>query len=119
MCSISQLRRFRSISTRNTTSPHSDLLKIVTRSIEHADSLRDMVAALNADPILPQALEYGKPVQQPQLSRDLQQWALGMLHQILQTLVEQAKRLKVFKGLNHMELIRNLAGRDLTFVLGN
>ena len=87
-------------------------------SIEHADSLQDMINALNADPILRQAFGYVKPVQQSQLSRDLRQWDLRMVQQIFQALLELARARQVFKGLNHAELIQNLAILDLTFVLG-
>ena len=95
----------------------SELLTILSMPLEHAESLRDMLAGLNADPLLRQAFEYVKPVQQSQLSRDLQTWDLGLVQQILQGLVAEAKRRKVFKGLNHLALIRELAGQDLSCVL--
>jgi len=96
----------------------SEILTIVNMGIENADSLRDMIAAINADSLLRQAFGYVQPVQQSQLSRDLRQWDLRMFQQILQTLLAMAKTLKVFKGLNHTDLIRDLVGLDLTFVLG-
>ncbi|MFQ6127004.1 MAG: IS4 family transposase [Candidatus Heimdallarchaeota archaeon] len=96
----------------------SEILTLVNMSIENADSLKDMIDALNADSLLRQAFGYVKPIQQSQLSRDLRQWDLGMFQQILQTLLELAKARQVFNGLTHAELIQNLAGLDLTFLLG-
>lgn len=85
--------------------------------LEHSDSLRDMIACLNADPLLRGAFAYLKPIQQSQLSRDIRNWDLGMFQQILQGLVVQAKTHQVFKGLKHPNLIRDLAGQNLFFVL--
>ena len=96
----------------------SEILTLVNMSIENAESLKDMIDALNADSLLRQTFGYVKPVQQSQLSRDLRQWDLRMFQQILQALLELAKARQVFKGLKHAELIRDLAGLDLTFVLG-
>ena len=96
----------------------SEILTIVNLPIENAESLRDMVATLNADPVLRRAFEYVQPVQQSQLSRDLQTWDLRMFHQILQSLVTRAKQVQVFKGLPHRELIQTLAGLALTGLLG-
>jgi len=95
----------------------SELLTILSMPLENAESLRDMIAGLNDDPHLRKAFEYVKPIQQSQLSRDLNQWDLGMLQQILQGLVAKAKTHQVFKGLKHLDLIRDLAGQDLSFVL--
>ena len=96
----------------------SEILTVVNMSIENAESLKDMIDAINADSLLRQAFGYVKPVYQSQLSRDLRQWDLEMFQQILQALLELAKARQVFKGLKHAELIRELAGLDLTFVLG-
>lgn len=85
--------------------------------LEQAESLRDMLAGLNVDLLLLQAFEYVKPVQQSQLSRDLHQWNLGIFQQILQGLVAHAKTYKMVKGLKRLDLIRKLAGQDLSFVL--
>lgn len=95
----------------------SEILTIVNMSIENADSLRDMIAALNADSLLRQAFGYVKPVHQSQLSRDLRAWDLRMFQQILQAYLELAKRCKVFRGLKHAEMIRDLAGLNLPFLL--
>lgn len=95
----------------------SALLAVLSMPLENAESLRDMIAGLNADPLLRQVFEYAQPVHQPQLSCDLQTWDLGLVHQILQGLVAQAKRRKVVQGLNHLTLIRELAGQDFAFVL--
>ena len=95
----------------------SELLTILSMPLEQADSLHDMVTGLNADPLLQGAFGYVQPVQQSQLSRDLRKWDLAMFHQILQTLVAESKRIKVFKGLSHLDLIRDLAGQDLSCML--
>jgi len=95
----------------------SELLTILSMPLEQAESLHDMVTGLNADPLLRGAFDYTQPIQQSQLSRDLRKWDLALFHQILQDLVAEAKRVQVFKGLPHLDLIRDLAGQDLSFVL--
>jgi hypothetical protein len=95
----------------------SELLTLLSMPLEQAESLRDMVTGLNADPLLRQAFAYSQPVQQSQLSRDLRKWDVAMLQQILQALVTETKRVKVFTRLAHLDLIRDLAGQDLSGVL--
>ena len=95
----------------------SELLTLFSMPLEHAESLHDMVAGLNADPLLRQAFGYITPVQQSQLSRDLRAWDLGMFQQILQGLVAKAKTHQVFQGLKHSDLLRELAGQDLSCLL--
>ncbi len=96
----------------------SELLTLLSMPLEQAESLHDMVTGLNADPLLREAFQYSKPIYQSQLSRDLRKWDVAMFQQILRDLVAETKRLKGFKGLSHLDLIRDLAGQDLTGVVG-
>ena len=96
----------------------SELLTLLSMPLEQADSLHDMIKGLNSDPLLRQAFQYRKPIYQSQLSRDLRKWDLGMVHQILQNLVAETRRITGFKGLSHLNLIRDLAGQDLSGVVG-
>jgi len=96
----------------------SELLTLLSMPLEQAESLHDMVTGLNTDPLLREAFQYSKPIYQSQLSRDLRKWDVAMFQQILQNLVAETKRIKGFKGLSHLDLIRDLAGQDLTGVVG-
>lgn len=96
----------------------SEILTLLSMPLENADSLHDMIAGLNMDPLLREAFQYSKPIYQSQLSRDLRQWDVGLFQQILQGLVAQAKTHQVFQDLKHLDLIRDLAGQDLSGILG-
>ena len=95
----------------------SELLTLLSMPVEQAESLHDMVTGLNADPLLREAFDYVKPVQQSQLSRDLRKWDLAMFQQVLQGVITQTKTYQVFQSLPHRDLIRELAGADISFVL--
>ena len=96
----------------------SELLTLLSMPLEQAESLRDMITGLNTDPLLREAFQYSKPIYQSQLSRDLRKWDVAMFQQILQNLVAETKRIKGFKGLPHLDLIRDLAGQNLSGVIG-
>ena len=95
----------------------SEILTLLSMPLEQAESLNDMINGLNADPRLREAFQYSKWVYQSQLSRDLQQWDVGMFQQILQGLAAHAKTHHVFQDLKHLDLIRDLAGQDLSGIL--
>ena len=95
----------------------SELLTLLSMPFEQAESLHDMITGLNTDPLLREVFQYRKPIYQSQLSRDLRKWDLGMVQQILQNFVAETKRITGFKGLSHLNLIRDLAGQDLSGVI--
>jgi hypothetical protein len=96
----------------------SEILTLLSMPLEQAESLCDMVAGLNADPLLREAFQYRKRISQSQLSRDLRQWDVGMFQQILQGVMAHAKTHQMFQDLKHSNLIRDLVDQDLSGVLG-